>query len=60
LNKQIKDSGKLGNYLALLQNDVLDKLDLFRVAEEDDEYRQEELAAALLRYRVNLVVDNDG
>ena len=60
LNKQIKDSGKLGNYLALLQNDVLDKLDLFRVAEEDDEYRQEELAAALLRYRVNLVVDNEG
>jgi predicted ATP-dependent protease len=60
LKKQIKDSVKLGNYLALLENDVLDKLDLFRVAEEDDEYRQEELAAALLRYRVNLVVDNEG
>ena len=64
LKKQIKDSVKLGNYLDQVMQDVLDHLDVFRVADADagldDELRQEELATVLARYRVNLVVDNEG
>ncbi|PKO60673.1 MAG: ATP-dependent protease, partial [Betaproteobacteria bacterium HGW-Betaproteobacteria-18] len=62
LKKQIKDSVKLGNYLDQVMHDVLDNLDVFRVADvdADDELRLEELAAVLSRLRVNLVVDNDG
>ena len=63
LKKQIKDSVKLGNYLDQVMQDVLDHLDVFRVADADagldDELRQEELATVLARYRVNLVVDNE-
>jgi predicted ATP-dependent protease len=62
LKKQIKDSVKLGHYLDRVQQDVLDNLDVFRAVDAsaglDDELRQEELAAVLARYRVNLVVDN--
>ena len=62
LKKQIKDSVKLGRYLDRVMQDVLDNLDAFRVAdaEADDELRLEELATVLARYRVNLVVDNEG
>jgi predicted ATP-dependent protease len=38
--------------------DVLDNLDLFTPAEVDDDLRQDALAALLLRYRVNLLVDH--
>jgi len=58
LKKQIKDSVKLGAYLERVLHDVLDNLELFRVADVDDELRQEELADVLSRYRVNLLVDN--
>jgi predicted ATP-dependent protease len=64
LKKQIKDSVKLGHYLDRVMQDVLDNLDAFRVADADagldEELRQEELATVLARYRVNLVVDNEG
>ena len=60
LKKQIKDSVKLGAYLEQVMHDVLDNLALFRVSDVDDELRQEELAAVLSRYRVNLLVDNEG
>ncbi|MCM2296975.1 ATP-binding protein [Rhodoferax sp.] len=63
LKKQIKDTLKLGHYLDRVMQDVLDNLDAFRAAEADagidEELRQEELAAVLARYRVNLVVDNE-
>ena len=60
LKKQIKDSVKLGAYLDGVMHDVLDNLDLFKVSDTDDDLRKEALAKALSRYRVNLIVDNDG
>ncbi len=60
LKKQIKDSVKLGAYLEQVVHDVLDNLELFEVQDTDDDVRQEELGRVLSRYRVNLVVDNDG
>jgi predicted ATP-dependent protease len=60
LKKQIKDSVKLGAYLDQVVHDVLDNLELFEVQDTDDDIRQEELGRVLSRYRVNLVVDNDG
>ncbi len=60
LKKHIKDSVKLGNFLDQVAQDVLGHLELFEVFEADDEGRQEALAALLLRYRVNVVVDNAG
>jgi predicted ATP-dependent protease len=60
LKKQIKDSVKLGAYLDRVVHDVLDNLELFKIADADDDIRQEVLGKVLSRYRVNLVVDNDG
>ena len=60
LNKQIKDAVKLSDYLEQVIKDVLDNLELFQVSDEDDELRQEELVSVLSRYRVNLLVDNEG
>lgn len=60
LKKQIKDSVKLGAYLDQVVHDVLENLELFEVLDSDDDIRQEALGKALSRYRVNLIVDNDG
>ncbi|MDD5300424.1 MAG: ATP-binding protein [Gallionella sp.] len=60
LKKQIKDSVKLGAYLDQVMHDILDKLELFKVSDTDDDIRKEALNNVLSRYRVNLVVDNDG
>ena len=60
LKKQIKDAVKLGAYLDQVVHDVLDNLELFEVQDTDDDVRQEELGRVLSRYRVNLIVDNDG
>ncbi len=60
LKKQIKDSVKLGAYLEQVMRDLLDNLELFKVSDTDEESRQEELERVMSRYRVNLVVDNDG
>jgi len=58
LKKQIKDASKLNAFLDSIAQDVLDNLELFQVS--DDENRLEDLNHALVRYRVNLVVDNGG
>jgi predicted ATP-dependent protease len=60
MKKQIKDAIKISAYLEQVTQDILDNIDLFQVAEADDEIRQEELGMLLSRYHVNLVVDNDG
>ena len=60
LKKQIKDSVKLGAYLDQVVQDVLDNLELFKVSDTEEEIRREALSMVLSRYRVNLVVDNDG
>ncbi len=60
LKKQIKDAVKLGAYLDQVQGDVLENIELFEVFEPDEENRQAALETVLSRYRVNLVVDNDG
>ena len=57
---QFKEADKLEAYLHQVMTDILDNLDLFRVAEVDDDLRQEDLVALLSRYRVNLLVDNGG
>ena len=59
LRKQIKDAAKLNAWLDALEQDMLDKLELFS-GSEDDEERLAALHLALARYRVNLVVDNGG
>ncbi len=58
LKKQIKDSVKLGAYLDQVMHDVLDNLELFKLADGDEDIRRESLSTVLSRYRVNLVVDN--
>jgi predicted ATP-dependent protease len=58
LRKQIKDSVKLGTYLEQVLHDLLDHIELFQPAEEDDDVRLAALASLLARYRVNLAVDN--
>ncbi len=60
LKKKIKDSVKLGAYLNQVSHDILDNLEVFKASETDDDLRREALAKILSRYRVNLVVDNDG
>lgn len=60
LKKQIKEAVKLADYLEQVTKDVLDNLDVFRVSEVDEELRQEQLLDVLARYRVNLLVDNEG
>jgi predicted ATP-dependent protease len=60
LKKQIKDAVKLGAYLDEVEHDVLENLELFKVSDTDEEIRREALTTILSRYRVNLVVDNDG
>jgi predicted ATP-dependent protease len=60
LKKQIKNSVKLGAYLDQVVRDVLDNVELFKPSEGDEELRKEMLIKVLSRYRINLVVDNDG
>lgn len=60
LKKQIKDSIKLGGYFEQLVQDVLENIELFNASDADEEDRLEELGRVLSRYRVNLVVDNEG
>lgn len=59
LKKQIKDASKLNAYLDAIAQNALDNLELFHGADGDED-RQENLQNMLMRYRVNLVVDNGG
>jgi predicted ATP-dependent protease len=54
------DVAKLDAYLSQVLQDLLDNLTLFLASDTADELRQDELAAVLARYRVNVVVDNEG
>jgi predicted ATP-dependent protease len=60
LKKQIKDSVKLAAYLDQVAHDVLEHLELFTPAdeEEDEIDRREALVQLLASYTVNIVVDN--
>lgn len=60
LKRQIKDAVKLGTYLDQVIQDVLDNLEVFSVSDADEELRQLELTEILSRYRVNVLVDNEG
>lgn len=60
MNKQIVDAIKLGAYLEQVVHDVLENVELFAASDLDEEIRQEALNQVLSRYRINLVVDNDG
>jgi predicted ATP-dependent protease len=60
LHKQITDANKLGAYLDQVVHDVLTHLELFHATDVDEEARLVELTEVLGRYRVNLLVDNEG
>jgi predicted ATP-dependent protease len=60
LKQEVKDYTKLSAYLEQVMQDVLDNLEQFKVSDTDEESRQESLSKVLSRYRVNLIVDNDG
>ncbi len=60
LKKQVKDAIKLGTYLERVVHDVLDHLEMFEELDSEDDIREEALGKVLSRYRVNLIVDNDG
>ena len=60
LGQQTMAAAPLADYLAQVIKDVLDNLDLFRPSEDDEALRIDELATVLSRYRVNLLVDNEG
>ena len=60
LKKKNQNLPGLETYLHQVRDDILDNLELFKAAETDDELRKEMLNKLLPRYRVNLVVDNDG
>jgi len=61
LRKQIKDTVKLGSYLDQVAHDVLENLELFQPGDNDEDgVRIEALASVLVRYSVNLVVDQHG
>ncbi|WP_310601474.1 AAA family ATPase [Desulfobulbus sp.] len=61
---EIADEGReastLAAYLEQVKNDLLDHLELFNPAEDEDDLAGEALAQVLSRYRINLIVDNDG
>lgn len=58
--KQAGDSVRLGSYLEEVLHDVLENVELFQVGDTEEEMRLEALDAVLSRYRINLVVDNQG
>ena len=60
LSKQTPDMVKVDAYLDQVVHDILDNLELFKSSETEDELRNEVLGKVVSRYRVNLVVDNDG
>lgn len=60
LKRQIKDAVKLGTYLDQVIQDVLNNLEVFSVSDADEELRQLQLTEILSRYRVNVLVDNEG
>jgi len=60
MGKRSEETHKLEIYLGQVRDDLLDNLELFQSTETDDELRKELLGQVLSRYRVNLVVDNDG
>lgn len=60
LKKQMVDSIKLSSFFEQLSQDVLDNIELFEESDSDDEIKMAALSRTLSRYRVNLVVDNEG
>ncbi len=60
LREPAEDPARLGQYLDLVQHDMLENLELFESAEDHEEERVAALLAVLSRLRVNVVVDNHG
>jgi len=60
LKLEREDASKLELYLDQVRRDILDNLELFKASEADEEWRKEALNSVQSRYRINLVVDNDG
>ncbi len=53
-----EDEVKFSHYLEKMEEDILDNLMLFKIADSEDDKRKDELKALLYRYQINLVVDN--
>ena len=59
INKPSQDKDKLNHYFDKVITDVLEHMDLFEPLDDDEEdVRLEALNTLLLRYRVNVAVDN--
>lgn len=52
------DQQKLNQFVAKMEEDILDHLELFRISDADEEKRLEELKSLLFNYQINLIVDN--
>lgn len=53
-----EDEVKFCHYLEKIEEDILDNLILFKLADSEDDKHKDELKALLYRYQINLVVDN--
>lgn len=60
LARQLEDAARLQDWIRLLCADVLDNLDVFAPAGEGGELDSGQLREVLMRYRVNVLVDNAG
>ena len=53
-----EDQQKLNRFVAKMEEDILDHLELFRISDADEEKRLEELKSLLFCYQIHLVIDN--
>lgn len=58
LKLSVEDEGKFSRYLEKMEEDILDNLPLFRISDSDEDKRKEDVRSLLVRYQVNLAVDN--
>lgn len=53
-----EDQQKLDQFVAKMEEDIFDHLELFRISDTDEEKRLEELKSLLFCYQIHLVTDN--
>lgn len=53
-----EDKSKFSNYLEKMKEDILDNLALFKISDSDEDKRREDIKSLLMRYQINLLVDN--
>ncbi|AKH38872.1 MULTISPECIES: Lon protease family protein [Nitrosomonas] len=58
LKLSAEDRSKFDRYLGKMEEDILENVALFKFSDTDEEKRKEEIKSLLVRYQINLVVDN--